>query len=84
MQRKLARMIAFGIFAQVAILSGAWWAQAQNAATRYPKMAPIGQYLMDRNEEIALARTAAPEAISRDAKVMVLDAPRVPKPRGGV
>ncbi len=72
MQRKLARMIAFGIFAQVAILSGAWWAQAQNAATRYPKMAPIDQYLMERNAEIAMARSAAPKSISDDAEVQVL------------
>lgn len=36
------------------------------------QMAPIDQYLMDRTAEIALARTAAPEAISRDADVLVL------------
>ena len=35
---------------------------------------PIEQYLMDRNAEIALARTAAPEAVSRDAAVLVLGA----------
>jgi hypothetical protein len=36
-------------------------------------MAPLDQYLMaDRNAEIALARSAAPESISRDAEVMVL------------
>jgi hypothetical protein len=36
-------------------------------------MAPAEQYLMpDKNAEIRLARTAAPEAISRDASVMVL------------
>jgi len=33
---------------------------------------PIGQYLMDRTAEIALARSAAPESISRDATVLVL------------
>ena len=47
-------------------------AMAQNATTAYPKMAPIEQYLMDRTAEIALARTAAPESISRDAEVLVL------------
>lgn len=31
----------------------------------------IEQYLMDRGEEIAMARTAAPESVSRDAEVMV-------------
>jgi len=36
-------------------------------------MAPIDEYLMaDRNAEIALARSAAPQAISRDAKILVL------------
>ena len=39
----------------------------------YPKMAPVEDYLMpDRAAEIALARTAAPESISRDAEVLVL------------
>jgi hypothetical protein len=35
-------------------------------------MAPLEQYLMDRDAEIAMARSAAPEAISRDADVLVL------------
>ena len=36
-------------------------------------MAPLDQYLMaDRTAEIALARSAAPDSISRDAEVMVL------------
>ena len=35
-------------------------------------MAPVEQYLMDRTAEIALARTAAPESISRDAEVWVM------------
>lgn len=39
----------------------------------YPKMAPLEQYLMqDRSSEIALARSAAPDSISRDAEVLVL------------
>jgi hypothetical protein len=42
-------------------------------ATAYPSMASIEQYLMpDRNAEIALARSAAPAAISSDAKILVL------------
>jgi hypothetical protein len=53
-------------------LGAMWLAQAQDAKASYPSMAPLDQYLMDRNAEIALARTAAPEAISRDAKVLVL------------
>lgn len=39
----------------------------------YPTMAPLDQYLMpDRQEEINLARSAAPPSISADAEVLVL------------
>lgn len=44
----------------------------QDNKNLYPAMAPLAQYLMDRHAEIALARSAAPEAISRDATVMIL------------
>lgn len=47
-------------------------AMAQDAKTTYSSMAPIGQYLMERTAEIALARSAAPESISGDAEVLVL------------
>jgi hypothetical protein len=47
--------------------------QAQAPKTAYLNMAPLDQYLMaDRGAEIALARSAAPEAISREAKILVL------------
>jgi len=45
---------------------------AQDAERPYPKMLPLAQYLMDRNAAIALARSAAPEGISKDASVLVL------------
>ena len=35
-------------------------------------MAPLDQYMMERDAEVTLARTAAPEAISRDATVLVM------------
>ena len=54
------------------LLGMAWQAIAQNAQTPYPNMASVEQYLMERGSEIALARSAAPESISRDAEVMVL------------
>ena len=48
-------------------------AMAQDAARTYTKMAPVEQYLMaDRDAEIALARSAAPESLARDAEIMVL------------
>jgi hypothetical protein len=52
--------------------SAAWPAHAQDLKAPYPGMAPLDQYLMDRNAEIALARSAAPESITLDAEVMVL------------
>jgi hypothetical protein len=58
-----------------AALGTPYQASAQNAATVYTKMAPVDQYLMaDRTAEIALARTAAPASIARDAEVQVLGA----------
>ncbi len=45
----------------------------EDRSTAYPSMASIEKYLMpDRNAEIALARSAAPEAISSDARILVL------------
>ena len=42
-------------------------------ADKYPRMAAIDQYLMEKNAEIQLARSAAPESISRDATILVLE-----------
>ena len=53
-------------------LGTAYQAMGQDATTAYPKMAPIEKYLMDRDAEITLARSAAPDAISHDASVIVL------------
>src|ERR1700744_4243681 len=47
-------------------------AQAQAPASPYPTMAPLAQYLMPEKDEIALARSGAPAAISDKADVMVL------------
>src|SRR5690349_2142135 len=73
MKRKMIWTITFATFALVAALCAARPARAADAKTVYPRMAPLGQYLMtDRNAEIALARSAAPPSVSRDATVMVL------------
>ncbi len=71
MQRKILRTIALS-FALVIVLGAAQQTQAQDAKAPYPNMAPLDQYLMGRDAEITLARSAAPESISRDAEVMVL------------
>ena len=39
---------------------------------RYPRMAPIGEYLMNEDAEVRLARSAAPPAVSNDATILVL------------
>ena len=59
-------------FVLLVVLAMAHQAMAQDANTPYPKMAPIEQYLMDRAAEVTLARTAAPDSISRDATILVL------------
>jgi len=64
--------IAIRGLAVLAVLGTAINAMAQNSTTPYPKMAPIEQYLMPRDAEIALARSAAPDAISHDASVLIL------------
>ena len=54
------------------LLSGLAGAQ-ERRLTAYPAMAPVEQYLIaSRQEEIALARSAAPPSISMNAEVLVL------------
>jgi hypothetical protein len=62
----------------VAVLSAALCApnpaHAQETRAPYPAMAPLDQYLIaDRDAEIALAKSAAPAALSNDATVLVLE-----------
>jgi hypothetical protein len=67
MQNKKAGALAFQSFALLlALLTSA---MAQDATAAYPSMAPVEQY---QTAEIVLARSAAPESVSRDADVMVL------------
>ena len=44
----------------------------EDRSTAYPRMASIEQYLMPADAEIAMARSATPEAISSEAKILVL------------
>jgi len=75
MNRKILTTIALASFALVVGLGAAEQAQAQDVKAPYPNMAPLDQYLMERNGEIALARSAAKESISRDAEIRVLGRP---------
>jgi len=66
-----ARMIS--IMALVLAISiGFLVPEAAAQADQYPKMAPVEQYLMERNAEILLARSAAPNSVSSDATILVL------------
>ncbi|MFY9949564.1 MAG: hypothetical protein WAK27_12780, partial [Candidatus Sulfotelmatobacter sp.] len=65
MNQKRFHAIASLSFALILILGAGWQARAQDRQPSYPTMAPLDQYLMaDRNAEIAMARSAAPVAIS--------------------
>jgi len=78
MRKKKVGAIAIKSFALLVVLGTAYLgtanqAMAQEAKTPYPNMAPVDQYLMtDQAAEIAMARSAAPESIARDAEVLVL------------
>jgi hypothetical protein len=73
MRENKIRTIVIKSFALLVVFGIAHQAMAQDAKTPDPKMAAIDQYLMaDRDAEIALARTAAPDSISRDAEVLIL------------
>jgi hypothetical protein len=70
-QRTLKRIAFAGSVVVVAL--GAILQMEAQSRIPYPSMATLDQYLMpDRNAEIALARTAAPDSISHDAKILVL------------
>jgi hypothetical protein len=74
MSRNGIAAIASLIFVLSSVSGASRQTRAQEAKTQYPSMAPLDQYLMaDRNAEIALARSAAPTSISRDATVLVLE-----------
>ena len=74
MTRTRGRTSALKRIALVVAFLATWQAKAHDGKTPYPAMAPLEQYLMpDRNEEIKLARSAAPDYISRDAEVLVLE-----------
>lgn len=72
MNRKALRMFGLTNFAVLFVLAAVWRVQAQDAQTKYSAMAPLDQYMMERNAEVELARSAAPASISNDAEVMVM------------
>ena len=64
--RALLGALGLAAFLALAQTPAAW------AAGPYPAMAPVSEYLMDRDAEIAMARSAAPSSVAADAEVLVL------------
>src|SRR5271169_3951196 len=72
MGRSTFNIIGFASCALAVTLGASSQIEAQSK-NPYSSMAALNEYLIpDRNAEIALARSAAPDSISRDAKVLVL------------
>jgi len=65
---KLAARLMVAVPALFALSAGT----SADRTASYSHMAPIGAYMMDRGQEIALARSAAPESISKNATILVL------------
>jgi hypothetical protein len=72
MNRNFVGVLTLRVLALVLMVCACQQVRSQNTTAKYPKMAPLDQYLMERNTEVALARSAAPSSISQDADVLVL------------
>jgi hypothetical protein len=65
-----ASELTIGFALVIAVGCGVSNAAAQT--DKYPRMAAIGEYLMEQTAEIRLARSAAPDSISHNAAILVL------------
>jgi hypothetical protein len=73
MRKNDFKLLALAFLVQLCLSGATRQALAQTDKAAYPAMAPVDAYLIaDQNSEIALARSAAPASISKDADVMVL------------
>jgi hypothetical protein len=68
MSEKMIRIMALVLVVSIGFLMPKAAAQSD----KYSTMATVDQYLMERNAEILLARSAAPDSISSDATVVIL------------
>ena len=73
MRNRMAGAMVSGTVFCVVLLGAAGVGWAQGAKALYPTMAPLEQYrVASVAEEVALARSAANDTVSRDAEVLVL------------
>lgn len=71
-RKTLGRIVAVAFALLLLVTTGVKAQSPTDLKKKYPKMASIGEYLMNRDAEIALARSAAPASISDGATVMVM------------
>jgi hypothetical protein len=73
MRKMTLRILALVLLTGCALPGAISAARAQEAAAKYPAMAPLEKYLIaDASTEIALARSGAPASIADNAEIMVL------------
>lgn len=72
MRKNAQSLIALGLLVRAALPFAGCQPAALAGQSAYPRMAPLQRYLMPRDAEIALARSAAPAAISAAAEVLVM------------
>lgn len=73
MRKNEFKLIAFVILVRLCVPGATHQARAQAEKAAYPVMAPVDAYMIaDQEMEIALARSAAPASIAKEAEVMVL------------
>jgi hypothetical protein len=72
MMQNSIKLVPFKSLGLALMLAALTQAGAQSNKDPYPAMAPLDQYMMAPDAEIALARSAAPASISDNAEVMVL------------
>lgn len=64
--------LSVGTFLAMLLLAMPFAAKGQAQPSKYPNMAPIEQYFMSRDAEIALAESAAPQSISQNATILIM------------
>lgn len=72
MRKMRLEIIASALLVSLVAPGATGRAWAQSGTGPYATMAPLDQYLMDKDAEIALARSAGPKSIGDEADVMVL------------
>lgn len=70
--RPIAQKLAMSSAALVLGLAIPHFVQGQAQTSKYASMAPIEQYFMSRDAEIAVAESAAPQSISKNATILVM------------